>query len=410
MTTLAECLVKGNNLIGRLQFSEAEQLFKKALELDPRSVVALVGLGRLALMRKQPSEALQLLDRALSIHPRHAEALAVKGIFFMETEEFGPAIEFLEQAKASDPNLQMVYFNLGKSYCEVGQFAKAEQSLRKALEMNRDHFEAYSQLSYIQIQTGRMKEGIHSMLRAIRINPLYVKGYLILGSLYENAGKGELVLRLYRNGLRHNPNAFPLRERLCSLYALKLDFHAAYVEALEIAKRRKNSYQDFLRVGTFAVALRKFETAEKAFKTSIDLSPKSWEGHYNLGELYMSAQLMKEAREHYKAAVENNHNSYKPLNGMGLFLLMVDHNWDGAIQFFKAALELAPSQAEPRFNMALAYAKKGDSRSAEKFAASVLSLVKPDDRIYRETERLQAILRAETLQSQIQSHTFHSLK
>jgi tetratricopeptide (TPR) repeat protein len=327
----------------------------------------------------------------------------------METEEFGPAIEVLEQAKASDPNLQMVYFNLGKSYCEVGQFAKAEQSLRKAIAMNRDHFEAYSQLSYIQIQTGHMKEGIHSMLRAIRINPLYLKGYLILGSLYENAGKGKLVLRLYRHGLRHNPNAFPLRERLCSLYALKLDFHAAYVEALEIAKRRKNC-EDFLRVGTLAVALRKFETAERAFRTSIGLSPKSWEGHYNLGELYMSAELMKEARKHYKAAVEKNHNSYKPLNGMGLFLLMVDQNYDGAIQFFKEALELAPSQAEPRFNIALAYAKKGDFRSAERFAASVLSLVKPDDRIYRETERLQATLRAETLQTQIQSHTLHSLK
>ena len=40
------------------------------------------------------------------------------------------------------------------------------------------------------------------------------------------------------------------------------------------------------------MALREFETAEKAFLKSIQLNPQSWEGHYNLAELYMSAKLI----------------------------------------------------------------------------------------------------------------------
>jgi superkiller protein 3 len=395
VTTIQKFVIQANKQMGSLQFLEAEQSFKRAIEINPQSAEALVGLSRLALMKKQRDEALQLLDRALNYHPDCAEAMAVKGIYLMEVEEFDRAIEILEQAKACNPNLQMVHFNLGKSYSEIGRFERAEQELLRAIAINPNHFEAYSQLSYVQIQTGRMEEGIHSMLQAILINPLYVKGYLVIGSLYEKAGKGELVIRFYKQGLRHNPNAFALRERLCSLYALKMDFRSAYGEALEILKRRRSDYKAYLRLGNFAVALRKFGVAEEAYKTSIKLNPKSWEGHYNLAELYMSANLMTEAREHYLASVENNNGSYKPLNGMGLFLLMVDHNWDSAIRFFSEALDHTPSRAEPRLNIALAYAGKRDFASAEKFAASVVKLVKPDDRIFYEAQRLRKAIRSQ---------------
>ena len=409
MPKTREYPIKKRDRSEQLQFFKHEEALKKALQLDPASEEALVGLARLALMKKEGDVALQLLQRVLKLHPNHAEALALKGILFMDREEFQQAIEFLERARSADSNLAMVYFNLGRSYCEIGQLPAPEEFLQKALDMNPDHFQALSQLSYIQIETGRVEEGIQSMLQAIRINPLYLKGYLILGSLYENAGKGELMLRLYRCGLRHNPNAFPLRERLCSLYALKMDFRSAYVEALEIVRRRSAS-QDYLRLGIFAVALRKLEIAEKAFQSAIDLNPRSWEGHYNLGELYLSANLTQQAKEHYERAVALNCGSHKPLNGMGLYLLLVDQNCDAAIQLFKQALELAPARPEPRLNLALAYAKKGDARMAGKFAESVLSLTNPGDALHGDAQRLQLAIREETLRSDIQGHTLRSLQ
>jgi tetratricopeptide (TPR) repeat protein len=402
VTTSIELVTRANGLLGSLQFFEAGQCFQKAIALDPHSVSALVGLGRLALLTQRVDEALGLLDRALSLQPDCAEALAVKGIYWMQQTEFDRAIDILEQAKASDPNLAMVYFNLGKGYRERGRFPRAEENFRKAIELNPHHFEAYCQLSYVQIQTGRLKDSIHSMLRAIRINPRYVKGYLILGSLYEHAGKWDLVTRLYRSGIRQNPDAFPLRERLCSLYALKGDFPSAFQEALEIVNTR-SLYTDYLRLGTYAVALQQFETAEKAFQTSLYLNPASWEGPYNLAELYMSARLMDRAREQYQAALDNNRGGYEPLNGMGLFVLMVDQDWDRAIGLFKQALEFAPSRPEPRLNLALACAKKRDFPAAQKLAASVLTLAKPGDPVYDQAERLQGTIR-------IESRTFQALK
>lgn len=397
-----ELVTRANGLLSSLQFAEAEQCLQKAIALDPSSVAALVGLGRLAMLNRRVEDALEWLDRALALQPDCAEALAVKGIWWMQQKRFDLAAEVLEQAKAADPGLAMVYFNLGKSYCKLGQFPRAEENLRRTIEINPDHFEAYSQLSYLQTRTGKLKDGIHAMLHALRINPRYIKGYLIVGSLYERAGKRDLAIRLYRSGIRRNPDAFPLREQLSAAYALNADFVSAFREALEIVNRR-NLYTDSLRLGSYAVALQQFETAEKAFRASIDQNPESWEGHYNLAELYMSARLMDQAREHYQAAIDNNRNGYEALNGMGLFVLIVDHDSDRAIGFLRQALEFAPSRPEPRLNLALAYARKREFSEAQAFAADVLALTKPGDSFYEQAERLLGTMRIET-------HTFQSLR
>ena len=214
MTTSVELVTRANELMTRLQFTKAQECFQQALVLDARSVGALVGLGRLALLKQAGDDARALLDRALAVHPNHAEALAVKGIYWMQINEMERAIEVLEQAKVADPGLQMIFFNLGRSYQRMGNFPRAEENFRKAIEMNPDHFEAYSELGSLQAQTGRLEEGIASILRAIRINRHFVKGYFAAGLLHEQAGQGDAAIRLYRSGLRHTPTAYPLREKV----------------------------------------------------------------------------------------------------------------------------------------------------------------------------------------------------
>jgi tetratricopeptide (TPR) repeat protein len=382
-----QLIEEGKHLMTKLQFHEAEERFQKALQEDPRSADALVWLGRLALMRDQKDEGVKLIDQALDVQPRNAEALAMKGVYFMQKEDWEHAVEMLEKAKDADPNLEMTYYNLGKSYRKLRQYQLAEMNVRIAIERNAKHFQAHSELSNILGQTGRIKEGIEEMVAAIRINPLYLKGYLVLGTLYQRAGKGNLAIALYKEGLKHNPNAIVLREELCNLFALQLNFRAAMAEALEIVKRRSD-YRDYLRVGNLAIALSELETAEKAYKTSIRLNPKSWEGHYNLGELYFAAKLMEQARSEYQEAINYGGNEYKPFNGMGLFVLHVDKDAEKAKKYFTRALELEPTRVEPLFNMALACGVLKEFAAAEKFASSVLKLSRPGESIYAEAEKL----------------------
>ena len=387
MNSSTELIKTGQNLMTQLQFTEAEQAFQKALQIDSNSSTAMIWLGKVAFIKDQNEEAMKLFDRALTVQPKSAEAIAMKALFYMKVQDFNHAVQLLEQAKSIDPKLEMIYFNLGRSYRKIGQFEKAEAALRKAIEMNPKEFQAYGELSYVLSKTHRGKEAIQAMVKAIRINPLYLKGYLVLGRVYKNAGKGELAIRIYRTGLKHNPNALPLREELCALYALKLDFKRAFIQALEILLRR-GAYEDYLRFGNVAIATGKFEVAEKTYKSAIQKNPKAWQAHYDLAELYMSMNLMDKAREHYQAAVKNNKDNFKPFNGLGYFAMMVDHNWSEATKNFRKALEVSPKQPEPRLNMAIASAKKREFIAADRYAKEVLKLVSPDSDIFKQAEKL----------------------
>jgi tetratricopeptide (TPR) repeat protein len=395
VTTSNALVAQANGSLSGLRFSEAGRYLREALAVDPGSVSALVGLGRIALVGCRLNEALEWLDRALALNPGCAEALALKGLYWMQQRQFEKAIQMLEQARGLDPDLAMIYFNLGKSYCEAGQFGPAEANLRKAIELRPGDFEAYGQLSHVEIETGRLRVAVNSMLRAIQINPRYLHGYLVLDELCERAGKPENAIRVLRAAIQRNPDGFPVRDRLCSLYASTGDFASAFQEALEIANRR-NLYTDHLRLGSYAIALHNFATAQQAFETSIQLNPASWEGHYNLAEIYMSARLMDEAREQYQAALDKNSTVYEPFNGMGLFVLIVDQDCDRAIGLLQQATEIAPSRPEPLLNLALAYAKKGDFPASQRCAASVLPLAIPGDPLYEQAERLQATVRIES--------------
>jgi tetratricopeptide (TPR) repeat protein len=362
--------------------------------LDPHSAAALVARARDALLGRRIEEAAALLDRALLLASDCAEALALQGICWMQLERFDRAIEVFERARVVAPDLAMVYFNLGESYCRLGQFSPAEANLRQAIECSPRHFQAYARLSYVQSETGREKEAIRSMAQAVRLNPAFVEGYLALGSLCMRAGKREAALRICKAGIARNPDATVLRERLCALYALNGDVASAFREAVAIAEAR-SVYTDHLRVGAYAIALRQFDTAERAFQASLQLNPASWEGHYNLAELYMGADRMDKAREHYQAALDRNDGAYEPFNGMGLFVLLVDQDCDRSIGLLEQALALAPSRPEPRWNLALAYARKRDLPAAQRFAASVLPLVNAGDPAHHQAERLLATIRIE---------------
>jgi superkiller protein 3 len=390
-----ELVREARELVSNLRFREAADHLREAIALNPDSVTAFVELGRLALARQEPEEALEWLDRAMVLQPGCGEAIALQGVYWMQQRQFERAIELLGQAAAADPNLAMIYFNLGKSYCEVRQFEAAERNLRKAIELQPDHFEAYGQVGRVEIETGRLRAAADDLLKAVRINPHYVSGYLALGSLCVRAGKLQTAIRLYRTAIERNPGAFVLREVLCSLLSITGDFDTAFQEALELTKRR-NFYTDYLRLGSFAVALQNFETAQQAFQTSLELNPTSWEGHYNLAEIYMSARMMEQAREHYQAALDKNINAYEPFNGMGLFALIVDQDYVQAIDLFRRAIEAAPTRPEPQLNMALAYAKNGELAGSRKYAAAVLSVVSPGDPIYEQAERLTGMMLIES--------------
>lgn len=142
MDEAREQFVRGN-------FSAAEELYQKLVDLKPDSVVALANLG-VAQFRQGKLTAAQLaLEKAIAADPDDAFSLTTLGAVMIEQNRVEDAINYLERANGAQADDPITLNYLGVASSQLGQFGKAEQSLRRAITVNPQYAEAHFNLAVI---------------------------------------------------------------------------------------------------------------------------------------------------------------------------------------------------------------------------------------------------------------------
>jgi tetratricopeptide (TPR) repeat protein len=116
-------------------FSKAEEMYHKALELDPGLANALTNLGNVRFRRGFPEEAEVFYKRALAIDTEQPEAYYNLGFLYYERGDAKLAVECFEHAVQSDPAFADAHFNLAMALEEVQDSPRA-----------RKHWQIYLQI------------------------------------------------------------------------------------------------------------------------------------------------------------------------------------------------------------------------------------------------------------------------
>jgi tetratricopeptide (TPR) repeat protein len=385
--TASNWIEEGRTLLEKLDVTGAETKFKNALAVDSQSVEAYLWLGKTALMRTNIVQAEEYLNRALSMEPDNAEVMALKGVCELQKGHPGNALQLLEGAVKQNPDLEMIYSNMAQCLRMLGRGREAQEAAGRALHLNTNNARANFEMAEILITQNKIEEALSHYASAIRNNPYFVEAYLALGMTLSLIGKTNEAISTYYAALSYLPDAHAVRDQLCALLFLQKDLDAAIEESNE-SIRRRNDYGDHLRLGIYLLAAGKFEAAEKAFRDSIDMNPKSWEGHYNLAELYRSANLPDEARFEYEKALESGSDTWKTWNGMGIWLLYYGNQPEEAVRHFSRALELEPGRPEAQLNLALSRAALRDWDLAEKSCREAMKEANRNSALYPEAKRL----------------------
>jgi hypothetical protein len=95
----------GNLLLLAEQPAQAEEAYRKALELDPDKVTALFNLALLQQQRGERREALSLYKKVVSLQPDHAWAHYQIGTLYESWDETSKAVAEYARAFALDPQL-----------------------------------------------------------------------------------------------------------------------------------------------------------------------------------------------------------------------------------------------------------------------------------------------------------------
>lgn len=115
--------------------SEAERLYRQAIELDPWLAIAYTNLGNICFRRDEEDAAVVLYRKALQIDSAQPEAQYNLGYVMLERGHSDEAVSFFNGAIKSDPRFADAYFNLAMAYEQVGNAEDARPCWRRYLEL-----------------------------------------------------------------------------------------------------------------------------------------------------------------------------------------------------------------------------------------------------------------------------------
>jgi excisionase family DNA binding protein len=118
--------------------SEAESAYRKAIDLDPRHVAALINLGRLRHVARALPEAEGLYRRALVCEPEHPTARFNLGVVLEDRGATREAIQEYCEAARLDPRVADVHYNLARLYQQSGDQQAALRHFSRFRALTRD--------------------------------------------------------------------------------------------------------------------------------------------------------------------------------------------------------------------------------------------------------------------------------
>jgi len=180
--------------------------------------------------RDNNAEARELFRRAIELDPKFAQAHAMlawtHAFDFMsgwsqkpeQSLELGE--RFATKALKIDSALPVAYFVRGLVYRERGQYEKALVESEKAIQLDPNYANGYVLHATLLYYAGRPEKGLQEMIKAIELNPHHPHNYPFhLGQAYFVMRRLPEAIAAFEKGLSSNPKSERLRAWLAAAYA-----------------------------------------------------------------------------------------------------------------------------------------------------------------------------------------------
>ena len=154
-------LEKGWNMISAGDYTGAERVLTKALQLSPENPQAESLLGWAQMLQDNFDDALLNFQKVLVREPQNALARVNVGYICLKKRIFGEAIEHLSRAIRLDNDKKAIlyaHFYLGLVYLEREMYEDAQTFFEKTIVLGPNLIEAYYELGRAYWHSGRQDE------------------------------------------------------------------------------------------------------------------------------------------------------------------------------------------------------------------------------------------------------------
>ncbi len=381
---------------------EAQDLLKRVLAANPKSVTDLELAGELALS-EDPKSALDLLKRAEGLQAsarnelliarayqnlnqpeesrRYLEAaqhrapddpavLRAVAAFYRDSGQYDAAIATLQKVKASkDPE---VLPELGYTYGLAGKRKESAEAYSQAAENSPRNVGLQLSAAQALSNVGQFEQANNFLQRAESREPDNYRLHAIRGEIAAAENRDDESIKEYRFSLAHLPPSvqegplYPIGLHL-SLYEelRKAEQDSAAEQELAAARSAIASISpdpttrpEYLRLRALIEAGGgNFSGAENDFKEAMALDPKNVNLTLNYANLLWKINRSADAAALYKKALDADPKSNAALTALG-YLARENGDTDGAEQYFTQLVKLYPDDYVPHLALGDLYTYK----------------------------------------------------
>ena len=186
---------------------KAEELLRRAVAIDPTSLVAQSRLASTLLTCGRASEAVEVLRTAREIDssdPRIAYALAHA---LLENGDFEKAIEVADESLAIRPDDPQTLLVKGVALYQLERHDEAEQVLQQAVSLEPAEINAWLHLGQARLAHGDSAGAIEAFSEATKVAPDLANIASQLANAHNAAGRPEAAVEICDAFLERHPDA-----------------------------------------------------------------------------------------------------------------------------------------------------------------------------------------------------------
>jgi tetratricopeptide (TPR) repeat protein len=173
--------------------TDAQTLYGRILEGDPRNVDALVELSELERSLGEQEKSDSHLYSAKTLAATDASTLFHFSQVCMRRRMYVDARDALNKVVAQDPLNRQAWYQLGLAQFRIGEPDAAEKAFRSALGLDAQDEWSRIGLGVVLLSTGR-QEAAAEFQRVLQRNPQSAAAHYYLGLFHRNSGENVLAL------------------------------------------------------------------------------------------------------------------------------------------------------------------------------------------------------------------------
>ncbi len=328
--TSEACTLLANALYGCKEYEAAGEAYRRALELDSRNALAIVGLGNLEKRRGDYQKARECFERAADLAPdlwqahynlgrayyqeaketglHRSQPLLEKAIYhlvtalrlepfenfvgnmqkelgelFLHTRQFPHARKFFTRLTRNERYAPLAHYYLGLTHYALGKYNLAVQNYRNYLKYEPNSALAYAKIGLAQLELGNYAKAREACQKALEIESGNVLALFTIGCTHLDEGDPQKAREVFERVIDVAPDYIPAYVELVKAHHASND-HAWLLEQLRVATQTfercegydggRFYYQGYKgtqrrRIDVLVAQIR--EVGPRAFTTLLDL-------------------------------------------------------------------------------------------------------------------------------------------